>query len=540
VTALRLSDFVDALGQSIVIPRTPIASGATVTGLTFYDADAVDVGEPGHLLLVTSPSSMSKRQVSDMFRFAAEQNHSSVVCKVLIDDANTLTAEAREAGVALIELAIGVSWRQLDALANRLIGEHDGGLSVAPTGRDRLFTLTNAVASTFKGSVLIEDHRRNILAYSAITNQLIDNLHTKSILYRKAQDTPVNESRYSTVFANPGVSRFLSYDNVAARAAVAIRAGNILLGSIWALDPDDPFLESPLPAEKEEALMQCAAFAADYLVDAWRTDNSTDRPREDSFSRLLQGPGLGNELTTLGLRPQESIVIAAVRAVDRQLTLAEHSQMREIIQRSASLYFPGAITITRGDHALILLPAETVDSVAQVFRQITSELVRVASLDCCVGVGSRRTFRADLRVQRDEALAIVEAVRNRELGVGTLDDVRAQLLLHRCQQALVGQDDLIDPSLAGLFEGTTAREIEARATLLAWCEEQGNVARIALRLKVHEQTVRYRLRQLRERISLVSDDPDALLALWLQLRIHLVILATMARDDGSRNPLEST
>jgi hypothetical protein len=519
VTGLPLSEFVDALGESVVIARTPIRTDIHVTGLTFYDADAADTAHPGHLLLVTSPSAMGQRQVSDMFRFAAEQNHSAVVCKVPVDDASTLLLAAREAGVALVELAAGVSWRELDALASRLLGEHDGGLSVAPSARDRLFTLTNVIASTFRGSVLIEDHRRNILAYSAITDQLIDSLHTNSILYRKAQDTPVNESRYSEVFANPGVSRFEAYDTVAARAAIAIRSGNITLGSIWALDPDDPFLESPLPADKEDALKQCAAFAADYLVDAWRTENSTDRPREDSFSRLLMGPGLGNELTTLGLRPNESIVIAAVRAVEQNLTLAQHNDIRETVQRHAPLYFPGAISTTHGEHVLILLPAETVDSVVQVFLQILPELQRVSTHECCVGVGSRRNFRGDLSAQRDEAIDIVEASRLRRLGVGTLEDVRAQLLLNRCQQSLHNQEDLFDPELVTLLEGTTPRDNEARGTLLAWCEEQGNVAKIAVRLNVHEQTVRYRLRQLRSRIPLVSDDPDALLALWLQLRV---------------------
>ncbi len=56
------------------------------------------------------------------------------------------------------------------------------------------------------------------------------------------------------------------------------------------------------------------------------------------------------------------------------------------------------------------------------------------------------------------------------------------------------------------------------STLLAWCEQQGNRAATARSLGVHEQTVRYRLKQLRELLGASLDEPEARFELELALR----------------------
>jgi hypothetical protein len=56
------------------------------------------------------------------------------------------------------------------------------------------------------------------------------------------------------------------------------------------------------------------------------------------------------------------------------------------------------------------------------------------------------------------------------------------------------------------------------STLLAWCEAQGNRAATARALGVHEQTVRYRINQLRELLGTALEQPDARFELELALR----------------------
>jgi DNA-binding PucR family transcriptional regulator len=55
-------------------------------------------------------------------------------------------------------------------------------------------------------------------------------------------------------------------------------------------------------------------------------------------------------------------------------------------------------------------------------------------------------------------------------------------------------------------------------TLLTWCQQQGNRAATARALGVHEQTVRYRMNQLRDLFGDALQDPDARFEIELSLR----------------------
>jgi PucR C-terminal helix-turn-helix domain len=57
-----------------------------------------------------------------------------------------------------------------------------------------------------------------------------------------------------------------------------------------------------------------------------------------------------------------------------------------------------------------------------------------------------------------------------------------------------------------------------RATLRAWLDHQGRVEQVARALEIHPQTVRYRLRQLRDALGSALDDPEGRLALAIALR----------------------
>jgi hypothetical protein len=70
--------------------------------------------------------------------------------------------------------------------------------------------------------------------------------------------------------------------------------------------------------------------------------------------------------------------------------------------------------------------------------------------------------------------------------------------------------------LGTLGDGPRARLTE---TLRAWLDRPGQVQAVAAELDVHPQTVRYRLRQLRELFGTRLDDPEARFELALALRV---------------------
>jgi DNA-binding PucR family transcriptional regulator len=71
--------------------------------------------------------------------------------------------------------------------------------------------------------------------------------------------------------------------------------------------------------------------------------------------------------------------------------------------------------------------------------------------------------------------------------------------------------------LARLRPGQRDRIAE---TLLAWLQLGENAAEVAQRLHVHPQTVRYRMRQIRELFGDQLRDPDRRFELQLALRIR--------------------
>lgn len=113
------------------------------------------------------------------------------------------------------------------------------------------------------------------------------------------------------------------------------------------------------------------------------------------------------------------------------------------------------------------------------------------------------------------ALDLLERGVLRADGLVDCDEHMATLVLHRDGRLL---DDLAERALSPFADlGESARERLA-ATLLAWLDAQADVPTAAKRLHVHPQTVRYRMRRLRELFGERLDDPDARFALLVALR----------------------
>jgi DNA-binding PucR family transcriptional regulator len=75
------------------------------------------------------------------------------------------------------------------------------------------------------------------------------------------------------------------------------------------------------------------------------------------------------------------------------------------------------------------------------------------------------------------------------------------------------------------FPDRTRRRL--RETLLSWLQNGGNSEKIAVDLSVHPQTVRYRVRQLKQAFGERLDDPEARFAMQAALR------ASALRSQGA-------
>jgi DNA-binding PucR family transcriptional regulator len=96
------------------------------------------------------------------------------------------------------------------------------------------------------------------------------------------------------------------------------------------------------------------------------------------------------------------------------------------------------------------------------------------------------------------------------------DDNLAQLLL-AADPGLAA--DLAQTRLAPLAELADGPRARLTETLAAWLDRPGQVQAVAATLGVHPQTVRYRVRQLRDLFGERLEDPDARFELALALRL---------------------
>lgn len=95
------------------------------------------------------------------------------------------------------------------------------------------------------------------------------------------------------------------------------------------------------------------------------------------------------------------------------------------------------------------------------------------------------------------------------------DENRIALLL-RADQPLV--EEIRDDRLRPLADETPLSRRRLEETLLAWLRRSGSVPATAADLRVHAQTIRYRMTRLRELFGDALDDPDARFELEVALR----------------------
>ena len=100
-------------------------------------------------------------------------------------------------------------------------------------------------------------------------------------------------------------------------------------------------------------------------------------------------------------------------------------------------------------------------------------------------------------------------------GLIVADEHLGVLVAHGDEDALA---ELTRSRLEPLGAETPASRRRLGDTLRAWIDHQGEVGRVAAVLNVHPQTVRYRLRRLRELFGPALEDPEARFELALALR----------------------
>lgn len=518
------------LGGDAASVATLIAGGEhaerVVVATEFFDVGVADSIASGVLVLVPSWSTQPAHVLGQLVELAASRRAAGIAVQG-VDPAPVLERFGTAPGVPIVLVCGHLTWRQFEAIVERAVGERAPGLTASVLQPDALYAIADAVAEVFGGSVAVEDHARTLLAYSTLPGQVIDEFRSEAVRTRKVPDVPRNRAQYHAVLRAPGPVRFPRFDHELPRAAIAIRAGSLHLGTIWAIDPDGDDPGPPLAAAQHDALVRGAQQAAAHLLAVWRVTDADAHRREGALARLLDGVGVGDEPALLCFDHDQAPRVAAARFDGDRAGPGDVRQSQAFIERQlrARGHDPRS-AVDAGTCYLTVDPgteSRLVDDLDAAVR--AADRVFAAPLRAAVSSGGERLER--LHVARREVDAVLGLARDLPHRVATNVDVRSALLVLHFDELLRDRPYLRHPVVTDPSDSRKVRDL--RATLLDWLECGRSAPAAAARRRVHENTVRYRLQQAVDRWQLRLDDPDEAFALWASL----AAVRARARAAGS-------
>jgi hypothetical protein len=480
-------------------------------------------------------------EIVALLRQLGRQQAAGLVLREPVPTPPEVCTAADEAGVALLGLTRGASWAQLAAMLRSLLAEGDVGVSEPeslgglPSGD--LFALANAIAALLDAPVTIEDRSSRVLAFSGRQDEA-DPSRVETILGRQVPE------KYFRILTERGVFRQLYRSDRPVlvdpvpidddggfsipRVAVAVRAGDELLGSIWAA------VREPLNDERSQALCDAAKLVALHLLRVRAGADVERRLRADLLSTAVEGGAGGREaLTRLGLADQPVVVLAlavleddpdagspaadAVLASDRQ-------RISDAFAMHLSAVHPRSAAALVGNIAYGLLPVsrDSGDGEERAVRIAAEFLDRVGDrVRAVVGVGPVARDVSELSQARGCADRALRVLRERRSAarVARLADVQVEALILELRDLVAERGDQPTGPIARLIEYDRQHNTGLVETLWAWLNAFGDVNAAAAAVYVHPNTFRYRLRRLAEVGQLDLADPEARFAAMLQLRV---------------------
>lgn len=269
---------------------------------------------------------------------------------------------------------------------------------------------------------------------------------------------------------------------------------------------------------QEMAWRQRAAFLDDLLA------GRLGEPDEIRRRAQALGSGLDGRYRLALVAPDQLAAYVEGRQLAGQQVVDLKQQLAEVVARAAQQASPQSIVLPRGEQLGVLLPcppgagAGCAALAAAIIAAVGGQLPGLSASVGLSGEAGGAAALARAYHEAEEALAVVRnlggsgaALGYDELGVYSLilrGSARADLLrlAHRW--------------LDGLAAYERRRGVDLIATLEQYLAQGCNPQRVAEALFVHPNTVKHRLRLVREQTGLALDDTRQLLELQLALLVR--------------------
>ena len=521
-----------------------------IGGIVIHDPDDEPVQPPGALVLGVGVPSVA---LPDLVRDAGRQGAIGLIVRAPVVMSPTLDAAVREAGLALLGLRRGATWGQLTALLRSLLAQDDigpaGAESIGGLPSGDLFAVANAVGALLDAPVTIEDRSSRVLAFSGRQDEA-DSSRVETIIGRQVPE------KYAKTLTELGVFRELYREHRPVvvnpadlgadavnkqRVAIAVRAGDEVLGSIWAA------MDGEVTPERSAVLQDSAKLVALHMLRVRAGADVQRRLRTDLVSTALEGGvGARDALSRLGLAGAPVVVLAATLRADHPDGRAvgasqpaggsggatgggagggsgDLERVADALSLHLSASSPSSAVAVVGGIAYGLLavvagsePEERAARLAEEFCERVGNRLPVV-----VGIGGAGEDVRGVTDSREAATRVLRVLREGHGAhrVARLADVHAQSLLLELRDLAAARGERPVGPVARLLAYDEDNDSDLTGTLAAWLDALGDVRAAAAALFVHPNTLRYRLRRLEEVSGLDITDPEQRFAAMVQLRM---------------------
>ncbi|KAA1249219.1 PucR family transcriptional regulator [Mycobacterium simiae] len=433
-------------------------------------------------------------------------------------DAVVINAVKRGSAVVAVEPL--ARWERLYQLVNRVLEHHGDRSDPAEDPGIDLFGLAQSLADRIHGMVSIEDAQSHVLAYSA-SNDEADELRRASILGRAGPPEHLawigQWGIFDALRAGDQVVRVAERPELGLRPRLAIgihqppadaRRPSVFAGTIWVQQGSQPLAD-----DAEEMLRGAGVLAA--RITARLARPSTQLRQVQELLGLTDGePGhVAIIARELGLPADGNGALIGFHAADR------HSRLTDVLALSASAFRRDAQVASNGSRVYALLPQVSGSrSVTSWVRGTISALRAELNVELRAVIAAPVAGVAGIAAARTEVDRVLDSAERHPVSIGTvtsLAEARTMVLLDAIVTLVSTDARLVDPRIPDLRE----RDPVLAETLRVYLDSSGDIGAAARSLRVHPNTVRYRVRRIEQLLSTSLADPDVRLLFSLGLRV---------------------
>lgn len=516
----NLDSILAAVGAPVLVAlHLPEVPAVPVSEPVLLDLAEGVPAVPGAILLAAGCRPDDELSAA-VIKQAAAVGVTAVAIKAYGQDLDPIVDIAREVNLALIAIEASVPWTHVHMLLSAAMsgerGTRQEPLSALVSGD--LFALANAVAAMIGAAISIEDPHQQVLAYSSVPGQPIDEVRQRGILGERIPADFQFADLYERVRWSEMVQQ-VSLPGARPRLAVAIRAGDEPIGSIWAIAPDEGFA-----SDAEGALEHAARLASLHLLRLRTMADVEHTARTETLGSLLLGRPVPHMSVVSKLEVKDVAVVGfqlAGEVLDPDGTL--FARTADLVTVFCESVHRRAGCVTLGHTIYALLPNGGGSQRAMLLALVHRVQQRASAslgVRLLAGVGGTVSDAAGLEASREGADRVLRvlAESNSGLSMATTTEVQNRAFLLQLQEIIDGDPRLRLDTVDAIARHDADKGSQYVATLRAYLDAIGDVSKAASRLFMHPNTLRHRVRRATEIFNLDLEDPDERLVLWLLLR----------------------